>query len=143
MMTDLVFFRDLLKRFRARSGNGFRQFKICVIFGLAKVLRAKQFLCANNLRALLRGLLSAARRVFFRFAVGLCGASCLELNRCETVLFDDLFHSHLSGLLHVLCRCYGVGWRSDHDRVAFGCFVRLPGLPGRKVRGYICPAFRS
>ena len=52
---DLVFFSELLKSIRARAGNRLGQFEIFVVFALAEILRAEQFLRADDLRAGLRG----------------------------------------------------------------------------------------
>ena len=57
-----IFLRELLKGLRARSGNGFRELEIFVVFGLAKILRAKQLLRADNFRALLRGAFGGGER---------------------------------------------------------------------------------
>ena len=58
-----MFLRELLKSLGARAGNRFGEFEIFVVFALAKILRAKQFLRADDLRALLRGAFGERERL--------------------------------------------------------------------------------
>ena len=52
---DTVLLGDFLERLRARTGYRFGQFEVFVVLGLAEILRAEEFLRADNLGALLRG----------------------------------------------------------------------------------------
>ena len=52
---DLVFLREFAKGVGAGAGNFFGQLKIFVVFALAKILRAEQFLRADDLRACFGG----------------------------------------------------------------------------------------
>ena len=70
MMTTRCFFANFWKAFVRRAGNRFGELEIFVVFGLAEVLGAKEFLRADDLRALLRRRVRAAARVFFRLAAG-------------------------------------------------------------------------
>ena len=58
---DLVFAGELLKGRGARAGNRLGQFEIRVVFALAEILRAEQFLRADDLRAVPGGAFGAAR----------------------------------------------------------------------------------
>ena len=51
---DLVFFGEFLESVGARPGNFFRELEILVVLALAKILRAEQFLRADDLRAVFR-----------------------------------------------------------------------------------------
>ena len=52
---DLVLLRELAKGVGAGAGNFFGELEILVVFALAKILRAEQFLRADDLRAGLGG----------------------------------------------------------------------------------------
>ena len=66
---DLVLLRELLERLGAWAGNFFGQLKILVVFALAEILRAEQFLRANYVRAFFAAR-STSEIVFFKFASG-------------------------------------------------------------------------
>ena len=70
-MTTPMFFGEFLKRFGARSGNRFGELEIFVVFVLAKILRAKQFLGADDLRARFAALFGQRRVSSLEFAAGL------------------------------------------------------------------------
>jgi hypothetical protein len=61
---DAQLLRQLLKRFGRRAGNRLGQFEILVVFALAEVKRAKQFLRANDLRTLPGGPFDKGGRLF-------------------------------------------------------------------------------
>ena len=61
---DVILFRELLKSFGGRAGDGFGEFEIFVVFGLAEVLGAEEFLGANDLGALFGGALSGGEGLF-------------------------------------------------------------------------------
>ena len=83
-MTDAGFARDRLQLAVVRPGNLLGQREIGVIFGLAKILRAKQLRQANDLRALLRRLADARDRLrHIRSRVG----PALHLDQRDLCLF--------------------------------------------------------
>ena len=70
---DLVFFGEFLKGVGAGAGDVFGEFEIFVVLALAEVLRAEQFLGADDLRACLAARLRPARGSFSEFASGIGG----------------------------------------------------------------------
>ena len=67
---DAVLLREFLKGCGGRAGDRLGELEIFVVFRLAKILRAKKFLGANDLRALFGRAVRARCRVFFRLAAG-------------------------------------------------------------------------
>jgi hypothetical protein len=66
-----------LKRLRAGPVDRLSQFEILVIFVLAEILGAKQFLRANDVGALLRGAFSQSER-FFEVSRRVAGTGVLQ-----------------------------------------------------------------
>src|SRR5688572_27581585 len=88
-----VFLRQFLESLRRGAGNGFGEFEIVVVFALAKVLRTKQLLGANDLRALLRSRLRQVQS--FLQIIGWVGrAAGLD----EPELYDGRGFAHGAGL---------------------------------------------
>ena len=90
---DLVFFGELAKSVGAGAGNRFGELEIFVVFALAKILRAEQFLGADDLRAAL-GRAFGERERFFQIRVRVGGTGGLNQPK-----FDGLGGSafHLFG----------------------------------------------
>ena len=82
----LVFLRELLKRVGARAGNRFGQFEVFVVFALAEILRAKQFLRADDLRAVFREPLCFRERAF-QILGGILGTARLNQTDVNDVRF--------------------------------------------------------
>lgn len=61
---DAMLFGEFLKSFGGWAGDGFGEFEIFIVFGLAEVLRAEQFLSADDLRALFGGALGCREGLF-------------------------------------------------------------------------------
>ena len=61
MMTTLCFCASFWKAVGAGAGNRFGQFEVLVVFALAEILRAEEFLGADDLRALLGGAFGERR----------------------------------------------------------------------------------
>ena len=77
MMTTLCFFASLQKAVGARAGNFFGELEILEVFALAKVLRAEEFLRADDLRALPGGAFGE-REGFLQVRFGIRGAGALN-----------------------------------------------------------------
>jgi len=73
----LVFLGEFAKGVGARSGNLFGEQKVFVVFTLAKILRGKQFLCADDFGTGLRGAFGE-REGFFQVRVRLGGDGSLD-----------------------------------------------------------------
>jgi len=72
-----VLFREFLESFGSWPGNWFGEFEIFMVFGLAEVLGAEEFLGADDLRALFGGALSGGER-FLKICGGVRGAGGLD-----------------------------------------------------------------
>jgi hypothetical protein len=70
-------FGELLKCFRSGTGDRFGEFEVFVVFGLAEVLGAEQFLGADDLSALFGGALGCSEG-FLEIGSGVGGASGLD-----------------------------------------------------------------
>ena len=80
---DLVFPREFAEGVGAGAGNFFGELEIVVVFALAKILRAEQFLCADDLRAGLGG--ARGQREGFLEVGGRAGGN----GRLNQPQFDD------------------------------------------------------
>ena len=58
---DFIFFGELAEQVGARAGDGFGEFEKAVVFGLAKIKTAEQFLRADDFRPFLGGLFDELR----------------------------------------------------------------------------------
>ena len=70
MITTCACLREFLKGLRAGAGDRLGQLEVLVVLALAEVLRAKQLLRADDLRAVAGRRVRPAARVFSRFAAG-------------------------------------------------------------------------
>ena len=69
-MTTLCFFASFWKTSVLGPGNFFGELEVLVVFTLAKILRAEKFLCADDVRAGLGGVLDE-RNGFLEVRVGI------------------------------------------------------------------------
>ena len=115
---DFVFLREFAKGVGRRAGNFFREFKILMVFALAKVLRAEQFLRANDVCAVFRGAFDE-RNCFLQIRVRVGGAGSLDQTQ-----FDNLggaFHYGSDLLMRAVCSMRSVP-RALNAAAADGAF---------------------
>ena len=118
----LLLARNFAQRFGRWSGNRFGEFEELDVFGLTEVLRAKELLQANDLRAAFGGL-TDARDCFLEIRLGLLLATHLhQTNGCD--LACSLFLRHVAkyskGLFHRLHRYLRNLWIASLWTLEFG-----------------------
>ncbi len=124
---DFVLLREFLKCLRAWAGNFFGQFKIFVVFALAKILRAEQFLRADDICAHFRGAFGE-RNCFLQVRVRVGGAGSLD---------QPQFYDLGGGAFHCISRLADAG--GVFEQVGFAVdeskSARRAEHSGRTVRG--------